>query len=170
MWHPGRMAEAPSTLLPPFLSVPLSSKRPFKSEGWEDFLLREGTSLICASSPSTFLTRDPFKASGPPWRWHPWCSTLCVPGCQTPWSFFSPLHPLISPFLLCYWWWHAVYLCSNHMETHTLSQRIQQRSSAIARSPQLQITYVRVWSHLFFFFVRAWIKAAMSLRQGTFQE
>lgn len=111
----------------------LSFKRPFKSEGWEDFLLREGTSLIWASSPSTFLTRDPFKASGPPWRWHPWCSTLCVSG----WSFFFPLRPLISPFLLCYWWWHAVYLCSDHIETHTLSQGTWRSCSTITRSPQL---------------------------------
>ena len=73
----GWMAEA----LSPFSSTntPLSSppalflpfKQPFRNEGWEDFLFREGTSLIWASSPSTFLTRDPFKANGPPWCWHP---------------------------------------------------------------------------------------------------
>lgn len=103
-------------LLPVFLNF----KWAFKSEGWQDFLLREGTSLIWASSPSTFLTRDPFKAI----RAAPALAPLVLyPVCfRLPESLVPPsLRPLISPFLLCYWWWHAVYLCCDHIKTHTHS-------------------------------------------------
>lgn len=119
----GWMTEALSpfwaqTLLSPRLPLFLPFKQPFRIEGWEDFLFREGTSLIWASSPSTFLTRDPFKANGPPWCWHP---SLSLPSlfhpARPPWSFF--LCPLISPSLLCYWWWHTVYRCSDHTHTRT---------------------------------------------------
>lgn len=166
------MAEAPSTLLPPLLPSFLSFKRPFKSEGWEDFLLREGTSLIWASSPSTFLTRDPFKASGPPWRWHPWCSTLCVSGCQTPWSFFFP--PLSSHLTLlalllvvtC-----CLPLQRPHRNTHTFSGDLAdlQRDRPLTSA----LNYICLSGATFFFccrVLRAWSTAAISLRQGTFQE
>lgn len=81
-------------LLPVFLNF----KWAFKSEGWQDFLLREGTSLIWASSPSTFLTRDPFKAI----RAAPALAPLVLyPVCfRLPESLVPPsLRPLISPSL-----------------------------------------------------------------------
>ncbi len=130
----GWMAEALSpflaqTLLSPRLPLFLPFKQPFRIEGWENFLFREGTSLIWASSPSTFLTRDPFKANGPPWCWHPSLSlpSLLLPA-RPPWFFFFSVlssHPhcsVIDGDTL------STTLVTTHTHTETLTQIFPEES------------------------------------------
>lgn len=123
-WATGGARSSPTpaqTRLSACLPLFLPFKQRFSVEGEENFLSREGTSLIWACSPSTFLTRDPFKAGRSPGRWHP--SLLPFPLCfrlpGLPDSFSLSSHLTHNALLLMVT--HCLPFSTDHTHSATLT-------------------------------------------------